>query len=283
MRMKTWGLSLKMSNHRYSLSFIISSILFTLVGFSFFLLAQKVEKPKQLSKSVIKIAIITPVVQKIIEKKTIPPVIVPPIPVPPKVQKKIKPKKVIKKRVIKKKIVRKKIIKKRVVKKKVIKKKIIKKRVVKKKVVKQRVIKKTEPKKVEPIIEEVYIPTPTPKRVVRPVVRVPAPRKVPVQPKHVDKSAEKRQFLSQVRSQIIANKKYPKMALRRHIQGAVKIKFDITVNGDVSNIRYINGKKILQKGARKAIEKSFPITIPSSLRSELPIKDIYLTIHFNIH
>jgi protein TonB len=115
------------------------------------------------------------------------------------------------------------------------------------------------------------------------VIKTPVHRSVPKKLQKVDKSAEKQQFLSQVRSKIIANKKYPRMALRRHIQGAVKIKFDITSSGDVSNIRYINGKKILQKGARKAIEKSFPITIPSSLRSELPIKDIYLTIHFNIH
>jgi protein TonB len=272
-----------MSSRRYSISFLVSSILFALVGFSLFLLAQRVEKPKQLSRSVIKVAIITPVVKKVIEKKPKPPVIVPPIPLPPKVQKKIEPKKIIKKRVIKKKIIRKKIIKKRVLKKKVKKKKILKKRVVKRKLVKKRVIKKIKPKRVEPIVQEVYIPTPQPKRVIKPVIKVPVHRKVPTEPKRVDKSAEKRQFLSQVRSKIIANKKYPKMALRRHIQGAVKIKFDITSSGNVSNIRYINGKKILQKGARKAIEKSFPITIPSYLRSELPIRDIYLTIHFNIH
>jgi protein TonB len=277
-----------MSNRRYSLSFLISSILFALVGFSLFLLAQRVEKPKQLSRSVIKIAILTPVVKKVIEKKPIPPVIIPPIPTPPKVQKKvepkkIEPKKVIKKKILKKKLVRKKIIKKKIIKKKVVKKKIIKKSVVKKKVVKKRVIKKVKPKKVEPIIEEVYTPTPIPKSVVKPVIKAPVHKKVPTKPQKVDKSAEKRQFLSQVRSKIIANKKYPKMALRRHIQGAVKIKFDISSNGDVSNIRYINGKKILQKGARKAIEKSFPMSIPSYLRSELPIKDIYLTIHFNIH
>jgi len=261
-----------MSSYRHSFSFIISSLIFIFVGFSFFLLAQKVEKPKKTLTPVIRIAIITPVVEKIIEKKPLPPVIVPPVQIPPKIKKKIKPKKVIKKRVIKKKIKKKKIHKKKRVRKKVVKKKIIKKKV----------IKKIEPV-VEPIIETVYIPTPQPKRVVRPIIKAPIQRVVPKQPKKIDKSAEKRQFLSQVRSQIIANKKYPKMALRRHIQGAVKVKFDITSSGEVSNIRYLNGKKILQKGAKKAIEKSFPITVPNSLKSELPINDIYLTIHFNIH
>ncbi|SFV63280.1 TonB-like [hydrothermal vent metagenome] len=295
-----------MSNYRYSFSFIISSILFGLLGFSFLLLAQKVAKPKKLSMSVIKVAIISPpMVKKVIEKKTITPVVMPPVPLIHKIHKKKKPKKIIKKRSRKKRI-RKKIIKKikhKKVTKKRSRKKIIKKRVVKKRVIKKKVVKRIKHKKVEPIIEDVYIPTPQPKRVIKHVVKAPIYREVhqeakrvvePVikthvqkevytKPKIVDKSAEKQRFLSQVRSQIIANKKYPRMALRRHIQGSVKIKFDITSNGDVSNIKYLNGKKILQKGARRAIEKSFPITIPISLRSELPIKDIYLTIHFNIN
>ena len=99
----------------------------------------------------------------------------------------------------------------------------------------------------------------------------------------VDKSAEKRRFLTQIRRDIIGNKQYPRVALRRHIQGSVKVKFDITSRGTVSNIQFINGKRILQKGVRDAIEKSFPISIPNSLRSELPIHNIYITIHFNIN
>jgi len=303
-----------MNNHRYSFSFIISTIVFTLVGFSFFLLAQKIDKPKKLTPKVIKIAIVTPIIkEKVIEKKTLPPqpIITPPIPIPPKIKKKvipkkIKPKRVIKKKIIKKKIVKKKIIrkpkrkkrikkkiiKKRVVKKprakKVIKKKITKKRVIHKKVVKAKKIKKKVIQRVEPIIEEVYIPTPPPREIVaiEPIVKPPVhikPATVPQPKVKVDKSAEKREFLSQVRGKIIANKKYPKMALRRHIQGAVKVKFDITSSGNVSNIQFLNGKTILQKSVRKAVENSFPINIPNNLRSELPIHDIYITIHFNIN
>ena len=36
MSMRTWGLLLKMSNYRHSFSFIVSSIIFALIGFSFF-------------------------------------------------------------------------------------------------------------------------------------------------------------------------------------------------------------------------------------------------------
>jgi len=308
MSMRTWGLLLKMSNYRHSFSFIVSSIIFALIGFSFFLLAQKVEKPKKhILSPVIKIAIITPPIKKVVEKKKIPHVVVPPIPLHHKAHKKIKHKKKIKRKIHKKKrVVKKKRIKKKIVKKRVVKKKIIKKRVIKPKKVeyKDKEIKEpiiqevyTPPKEVkykeveykeieEPIIQEVYVPpAPQPKRVIRPIIKAPTPikREAPAKPQRVDKSAEKQQFLSQVRSQIIANKKYPKMALRRHIQGTVKVRFDITASGNVSNIRYINGKSILQKGARKAIERSFPMDIPNYLRSEFPINDISVSIHFNIH
>ena len=302
-----------MSNHRYSFSFIISSLIFLLIAFAFSLLPQKVEKPKTLRPKAINIAIITPLVQKIIKKERLPKeiTITPPIPIPPKVIKKIKPKskpkKKIKKRVIKKpllkeskpkKKIKKRIVKKRI-KKKIVKKKIVKKRVITKKIVKKkRIIKKhikkhlvkkriTAPKKVEkhpikkelPIAQEfLYQEIPQPKKV-QPVIK---PSLKPHPPVKVDKSVNRRAFLSQVRKKIINNKKYPRMALRRHIQGSVKVKFDITSNGNLSNIQFINGKTILQKSVRKAIEKSFPISIPNSLRSELPIHDIYITIHFNI-
>jgi len=331
-----------MSNYRHSFSFIVSSIIFALIGFSFFLLAQKVEKPKKNRLiPVIKIAIITPPVKKVVEKKKIPHAIVPPIPIHHKAHKKIKHKK---KRKIHKK---KRIVKKKVAKKKIVKKKIIKKRVIKPKKIKEPIIQEvyTPPKEIEyketeyrykeieePIIQEVYTPpkeieyketeytykeieapiiqevyTPpkeieyketeyTYKEIEEPMIQEvytpPTPQyesviepviQAPTEPQRVDKSAEKQQFLSQVRSQIIANKRYPKMALRRHIQGTVKVRFDITASGDVSNIRYINGKSILQKGARRAIEKSFPIDIPNYLRSEFPINDISVSIHFNIH
>jgi len=308
-----------MSNYRYSFSFIISSIIFGLLGFSIFLLAQKVEKLKKPKISLIKVAIIRPIEKKVIEKKTIKPVVIPPVPLIHKVHKKKKPKKIIKKRsrkkrikkrVLKKKLVRKKALKKKIIKKKVLKKikpkKVIKrktrKKIIEKRVIKKKVVRRIKHKKVEPIIEDIYTPILQPKRVVKhvakapiyrevhqkpkrieePIINTPIQREVHKEVKRVDKSAEKQRFLSQVRSQIIANKKYPRMALKRHIQGSVRVKFDITSSGNVSNIQYLNGKRILQKGARRAIEKSFPITIPSSLRSELPINDIYLTIHFNI-
>jgi len=99
----------------------------------------------------------------------------------------------------------------------------------------------------------------------------------------IDKSIEKRAFLRRVRSQIKANKKYPRMALRRHIEGSVGVMFDIGVNGNVSNIRFLNGRSILQKSVRKAVTQSFPLTIPANIQSEFPMYNISITINFKIH
>ena len=230
-------------------------------------------------------------------------------------KKRIKRKRIKKKKHIKKKRVKKRVIKKRVVKKKkVIKKRIIKKRVVKKKIkkhsVKKHIAKKhiakkhivkakpvtrePEPRMEEiyypPIIqEEIYTPPPVVQRVVpkappRQVYVAPAPPPPPPMPSPKrDNSGAKRVFLSQVRSQIINNKRYPKLALRRHIEGSVTVRFNINSSGDVSNIRFISGKTILQKAVRKAIIQSFPMGIPSNLRSELPINNVSVTVNFSIN
>ena len=286
-----------MTNFRYGFSFILSSIIFAMIGFSFLLFAQKVEKPKKPKKTVIKIAIITPptpIIKKTIEKKIIkkeivvPPKVVVPLPIPKKkiIKKKIvKKKKIIKKKIIKK-IIKKKRIKKRIVKKKIIKKRVPKKKIIKKKVVRKKVVKKkiTKQKKFveKKIFKEVYIPIQQPiiKKVIHKAVKKsPKVRQVV----KVNNSQQKKAFLNRLRSKIIANKKYPRMALRRRIQGNVSVKFDITASGTVSNIRFISGKSILQKSVKNAIQQSFPISIPSVLKSELPIKNISVTIHFNIH
>ena len=219
-------------------------------------------------------------------------------------KRRVKKRRISKKRVKKKRVLKKpRKIKKRVIKKKRVKKRVVKKRVHKKKVVKKHVIKRPVIKPTprvrepEPIIEEIYYPpivqeeryTPPPRpRVVKRVVpkAVPLPVYTPPPPKpapKVDNRGAKRAFLTQVRSQIINNKRYPKLALRRHIEGSVTVRFNIGSSGDVSNIRFISGKTILQKAVRKAIIQSFPMGVPSSLRSELPINNVSLTVNFSIN
>jgi protein TonB len=278
-----------MTKFRYSFSLIISSILYTALGFLVinFLDAKKtITKPK---KNIIKISLITPLPKVIIPPKPLPlisPIIVPPKKIEkPKIIKKPKPKKKIKKkRVVKKKIVRKrKIIKKKII-KKVVKKTRPKKVIKRVKVVeKHPIVKKITPIVREtPIIEEVYTPVPIIKALPK-IVKKPLPTYVPPPAPKVDNYARKRAFLSQVRSQIIANKRYPKIARRRHIEGAVTVKFNIGRSGNVSKIRFISGKTILQKSVKKAIKNSFPIDIPSEMKGELPINNISVTINFSIN
>jgi len=271
-----------MTKSHYGSSFIISSLLYTALGFS---LLSLLETPKNFTKKspeqVIKIAVIRPKPKVIVPPIVVPtpPVVIPPKKIiKPKPKPKPKPKKIVKKHKPK-------------VKHKPKHKKIIKK-----------IVKKTKPKpkkiikKVKPIEKDYFTPAPI-RAVEQPIEKdyfTPAPTRAVEQPQiptvtqavtaeKVDKSAEKKAFLNNVRRQIKSNKKYPKIALRRHIEGSVGVMFDIQSNGQVSNIRFLNGKSILQKSVRQAVIRSFPINIPNNVRSELPIYNISVTVHFKIN
>ena len=266
---------------RYASSFVISSVLYTALGFSFVslldakkLIEKEVEKP-------IKISVITPV-PKVIAPPVVA-VVVPPVVVPPKKIEKEKPKKIIKKKPVKKEIIKK-------------PKKIVKK-------IEKKVVKKPKPKP-KPIVEEVYeevyeeipvqemlieetpyVPAPIVKTVVTqsvpvatisPIVPIAPIKTVPT----VNLDAKKRVFLNEVRATIHANKKYPKMAERRKIVGTVHAVFDIKSDGTVSNIQTSGGASILQKAVRKSIERSFPTNVPHDLKSKFPMYGISVNIEF---
>ncbi len=168
-----------------------------------------------------------------------------PIPKPtpkPKLKPKSKPKKIVKKQVITKKTAKKKTVKKTV--------KKTAKKVTKNKVTKKRATSsKSGSKRVATSSQ---------------------------------KEALKKKFLRRVKSNIQKNKKYPRVALRRGLEGRVHVVFDIQKSGAVSNIRISGAHSILQKATKRAIEKSFPIAIPAKLRSSLPIRNVALTIGFRI-
>ncbi len=259
-----------MTSFRYGSSFIISSLLYGALGYFLLTFLETHKKLiKESPQKVIKIALITP--KPVVFPK--PPVVTPPKEI---VKPKPKPKKIIKKIVKKPKPKPKKIVKK-------IKAKPKPKSKPKPKHKPKKIVKKTKPIIEEKFIEEEYFePTEVIKNIEPQIIEEPTPPKPTPKPK-ADKSTEKRAFLRGVRSQIKANKKYPKMALRRHIEGSVGVMFDIGANGDVSNIRFLNGKSILQKSVRKAVIQSFPITIPSNIRSEFPMYNISVTVNFRIH
>ncbi len=285
-----------MSQLRYFNAFILSSLTFILLYFSLLSLIDIKKVLKPTPSKVIKVSIVTPpkkvAIAKPIEpiepkinkiekvEPTIPPA--PPQPKPKKVVKKVKPKEIVKKKVIKKskkRVVKKKIVKRKITKKKkTIKKRVIKKKVVKKKAIKKPAIKETIKEFVAPVTPHPHTPKST-------VVKS-TPKSVPKASKPVQAQLKndhhKKAFLRSVRSKIIANKKYPKIAKRRHIEGSVKVRFDITKSGNVSNIRFISGKRIFQKSIRKTLERTFPMSIPAKVQNQLPILDISVVLHFHI-
>lgn len=291
---------------RYFNAFLLSCLTFALLYVVSLALPKKEKIVQPAPSKVIKIALVTPVKKPIIKKEVPKPIvapILPPVPLKKVVKKSVIKKRITKKSVIKKpkkivkkkRVVKKKIVKKRVIKKhkpkKVIKKKVIKKRVIKREVVKKQVVEEyvepyiapapvyVAPKpKVAPIKQYVPAPKPvaraTPQPINQPTLTAPAPM--------VQNDHNRKAFLQNVRSQIIANKTYPRIAKRRHIEGDIKVRFNISRSGEVSNIRFINGKRIFYKSVKKAIERTFPIAIPSNVTNELPIMDVSVTLHFNL-
>jgi protein TonB len=253
-----------MTRFRHGSSFLISSSIYSLL-ILLYVSFLNIPKPIDKKEHIVKITVITPPPPPKVEPK---PLISPPKPivVPPKPKPKPKPKK------------KKKIIKKPKPKPKPKKKKKIVKKPKPKPKVKKRI--KPKPKPVveeiynEPIIEEIY-PEPIKKANPTPVVKT-APSPTP----KVDLSAHKQRFKDRVRANIIANKKYPRMAKRRRIQGTVHVVFDINRDGTVTNIRTSGASMLLQKATKRSIKKSFPVDIPDIIIGEFPMRNVSINIDF---
>lgn len=74
-----------------------------------------------------------------------------------------------------------------------------------------------------------------------------------------------KQFYDKLKRIINKNKSYPKKAIKRDIQGVVKVSFIINSNGNVKDIQIISGKRVFKKSVIKAIKNSFPIEVDSLL------------------
>ena len=284
-----------MTYQRYRLSFLLSTLISLVVGmgvFSLLDIEKKLQAPKK--EHLVKVALLSlpkPVKKvappKPIEpKKVVPPT--PPVvkekpkpkPTPKKIVKKHKPKKVVKKHKPKPKKIIKKVIKKHKPKPQKIHKKVIKKHKPKPpQRVDKKIVKKYKPKP-KPAYEEVIVQSQPIIRTKPKIIKEVTPAPKTYTPTNNDRA--KRAFLQKIRNKIIANKKYPKIALRRHIESDVKVRFDITTTGQVSNIRFISGKRVFYKSIRTTLANTFPVAIPSNMRGQLPISDVSVVLHFNI-
>lgn len=238
---------------RYFSSFFITSIIYVVL-FSTFLYSfnntAKINSNPKPSKDRVKVTLIaTPLikekevkkepVKKQIEKKP-----------EKKIVKKEKPKQVIKKKPIPKKIV-KKLIEKPVEKK--IVKKIIKEPIIEKKETVEKVIQKTLPKKSNTVKKTVIKQHKT-------IVKKETPA---IDTKLI--KLKQKQYYTKIKQTIDKNKSYPRMAVKRGIEGDVKVKFTISEKGELISFNILDGKRIFKKSIVNAIKSTFPLTPPKGI------------------
>jgi periplasmic protein TonB len=151
-----------------------------------------------------------------------------------------------------------------------------------KKIVKKEPVKKPEPKKVEKkIVKKIEKPQ---QKIVKQQIK---------QNKTISKSKsnledEKRKLQEQkniyytmIKESIAKNKIYPKVAVRRGIQGDVKVDFTISKNGELLEFKIVEGKNIFKKSINNAIDKSFPIQLPKDLFTAN--LDLSITIQYRLN
>jgi len=171
----------------------------------------------------------------------------------PKLIKKVvveKPKPIIEKVVKKEKTTKK--IKPIVKKKKEIIKKIVKKEIVKK----EKQIKKIIHKKSETIVK---------KQIKKNKASVVDNKKY-LEDNHRKKMIQQKYYTS-IKEAINKNKSYPRVAVKRGIEGIVKIKFTISKFGELISFNIIEGKRVFKKSISNAVHSSFPIKPPKGILS----------------
>ena len=76
------------------------------------------------------------------------------------------------------------------------------------------------------------------------------------------KKSNQKIYYTKIKELINKNKYYPKIAVRRGIEGSVKIQFTISKDGELLTFKIIEGKKVFEKSIGTAIQKSFPLKPP---------------------
>ncbi|MGB5868022.1 MAG: energy transducer TonB [Arcobacteraceae bacterium] len=72
-------------------------------------------------------------------------------------------------------------------------------------------------------------------------------------------------YYTKIKELINKNKYYPKVAVKRGIEGIVEINFTISKTGELLSFKVINGKKVFKKSICDALESSFPFPPPKGL------------------
>jgi len=183
---------------------------------------------------------------------------------PEKIVKKIEAKKLIEPKKIKPKKITKKIEPKKIVKK--IKSNKIIKKIEPKKIVKKVKPKEIKPKKVVKKIKKKEIFKQNQKaQIKKTIVKDTTTENIE---KNKQKEIYKKKYFEKLKQTISKNKSYPKTAIRRNIEGDVKISLTVSPNGELLDFKIIEGHRIFKKSIKKAMQKSFPFK---------PKKDVFLS------
>ena len=70
---------------------------------------------------------------------------------------------------------------------------------------------------------------------------------------------EKKQYLETIAAHLDKHKFYPRSARRRHIEGGVKVSFDLLLDGNILNLKIFSGHSALQKATTESIRSALPI------------------------
>jgi len=133
---------------------------------------------------------------------------------------------------------------------------------------------KTPPK---PAVTELATATPQPidtpiATAVQPV-KAPVTEVLPPPAPVVDVAALKHAYMRQVLVLIEQQKRYPRSARRRHLEGDVLVELDVDSAGHVSNIQLSGAYSVLQKACQCAIADASPLlTPPANLNLPLHLR-----------
>jgi len=146
----------------------------------------------------------------------------------------------------------------------------------------------------EPVVVKKVEPKPKPKKVVKKKAKkqkIKKKKKVVKKKRKASRASSRRatlsrvdpnkksRFLASIRAKINRAKSYPRIAQKRGMQGAVKVRFTILKNGHVGNIT-VNGPKVFHNSAKRAVKKAFPISVKNAPLS-LPTT-VNLTLRYKL-
>jgi len=164
-------------------------------------------------------------------------------------------------------------------------------KVTKKKIEKQKekIVKKIVPKKVEKPIKEIVKKVAgkrseqktEPKQQLKSQVKKTITKTQDNSINEAKLKAKKDNYFTIIKQSIEKNKIYPKVAIRRGIEGVVKVKFTISKNGELLSLDIIDGKTIFKKSIVKAFEDTFPIKPEDSIFTSN--SELSLTLEYKLY